>query len=69
MLVFAPAMRCRLWRKRDTSRLFYYERAIYGNSAILREVKKIIPGIYRAINAPWFVDMEGIEQFFERKGW
>lgn len=69
-MILAPIWRCRLWRKRGTGRVFFYERAIYGNSAILREVKKVIPGIYRQDNSPpWFVDMESIEQHFERKGW
>lgn len=68
-LVLFPRLRCRLWRKRNSCRLFYWESSIYGNSVILREVRKILPGIYRISGAAWYVDMEGIEKFFERKAW
>lgn len=68
-IVLAPIMRKRLWRDRKAGRLFYYEREIYGNSAIMREVKKILPGIYRKNGTAWFIDRGMIQRFFERRGW
>lgn len=68
-LIFAPIWRKRLWRKRDTCRLFYFDKTIYGNSALLREVSKVMPGVYRVISVAWYVESPIPNQFFERKGW